>query len=519
MALSAAERKFMEAGRAAGYSDDELVAKVKERRNSGEGSPYKPTNYAAEADKLRSRAPEYEALMARGLSPEQAVDSVIHTDRVVAGRTPEQRRRDEDVYANDPLATMVLAGTLGAGAGSLVGGAARPILAGAANSATQTAVTGGDLEDIGKGALIGAAIPAAGRIAKGIGNRIRGSEGGQARALWEKHGGNVGPLDSGSGVEEIAGLEPSRANVGKASAIGARNIRRGLAEDFEQNVEAPYKAAREPVDYGRAGKEWTDVSSLIQTVGEVPEAIRPAIKRELKDLGAVMTDDGRVMMTHADLNAAKQRLQSLARYGLNTGAGTGNINDQSFKSLANAAKVLVDEGPYAEANDIYERGMNMHAVDRASIGLANEPAKLLKGRMTEDAKVAQILRSRGNDSEAAGAMAERADVPGFVSRHPELERQVDLPDLIRAKGKLEFGLNPDKLRNLNTKGENPTSLKKWKDLVGMNMDALRGRYLYAPAGGAQAVGGVAQSAETNQILAALAAQRELEKRRAEALGR
>jgi len=518
VALDELERQFYETAKREGMDDAEIASRIRARRERS-SSPYKPTNYAAEAAKLPSRAPEYEALMARGLSPEQAVDSVIHTDRVVAGRTPEQRSRDEDVYANDPLATMVLAGTLGMGAGALLGGAAHPILAGAANSATQTAVTGGSGNDIIESGAIGAFIPAAGAVLKKAGSAIRGSAGGQARALWEKHGGNVGPLDSGSGVEEIAGLEPSRANVGKASAIGARNIRRGMAEDFEKNVEAPYKAAREPVDYGQAGKEMTDVTSLIQTVGELPEALRPAIKRELQDLGAVMGEDGRVTMSQADLNVAKQRLQSLAKYGLNTGAGTGNIKDQSFKSLANAAKVLVDEGPYAEANDIYERGMNMQEVDRASLGLSTQPAKLLKGRMEENAKVAQILRNRNNDSEAAGAMAERADLPGFVSRHPELERQVDLPDLVRAKGKLEFGLNPDKLRNLNAKGENPTSLKRWKDLVGMNMDAFRGRYLYAPAGGAQAIGGVAQSAETNQILAALAAQRELEKRRAEALGR
>lgn len=582
MALSAAERKFMEAGRAAGYSDDELVAKVKERRNSGEGSPYKPTNYAAEAAKLPSRAGEYAALMARDkdMTPEQAVDSVIHTDRVVAGRTPEQRRRDEDVYANDPLATMVLAGVLGAGAGSLVGGATRPILAGAVNSATQTAVTGGDLEDIGKNALIGATIPAAGRVAKGIGNRIRGSEGGQARALWEKHGGNVGPLDSGSGVEEIAGLEPSRANVGRASIRGARNIRKGLTDQFEERTARPYREAISRVEAEPGGavpaaveaeattplpretnadvyhgdlagvrqriaerglpgidvvdtaaeqsarlpaaEQLRDASALRGKIAdrlydpETPRHIRGVLKTELDDLDAMRAPDGQVMVTEKWLDKTRRRLQQMADYGIPTGPGQGSIKDRAFKDIAKTARELVDEGPYGEANAIYSKGMRELGTDREAIGLKAKPGKNVA---VEDRRVAQILRNRNNDSEAAGAMSDPEAIAAFMERHPEFARQVDLPDLVRAKGKLEFGLDPGKTHNLIQMSEHPTVFKKYLDLIGHNLDAVTGRLLYRPAGGAQAIGGVAQSGEVNQILAALAAQRELEKRRAEALGR
>jgi len=512
MALSDSERAFIESGRQAGYSDDELVAKVKERRASA-APAYKLTDYAGEADKLPAQDNGYQAsldsLMARGLTTDQAIESLNHTEHLKT-RGAAGRAHDEDVIAHDPTAQAVLAGVLGFGAGALVGGAARPILSGMANAGTQTAVQGGSGRDILTSALVGGAIPA---VAKGA-NAVLNSKGGQARALWEKHGGNVGQFDSGSGVEEIAGMEPSRANVGRASAIGARNIRRGLETDFEKNVETPYKAAREPVDYGPAGKEMTDVTSLIQTVGELPEAIRPAIKRELQDLGAVMGEDGRVTMSQADLNTAKQRLQSLARYGLNTGGGTGNIKDKSFKALANSAKVLVDEGPYAQANDIYERGMNMQAVDRADLGLKKAPARLESGRATEDAKVAQILRNRNNDAEAAGAMAERADLPGFVARHPELERQVDLPDLVRAKGALEFGLGgkTDNLIQVAHRGLTHTAL----DIGRHNASAAAGRLGYAPA---REVSRYFGDESLNQLIAALQAQRQLEAQRAEALGR
>lgn len=533
MAWSDAERSFAAKARAEGYDDAEIVAHIKARRGRDSeqmsaNSPYKPTDYADEAAKLP--APQLTPGEAAGI-PQPRDDSGENAfTRFMHRALPETRRyRDAatggdapapgDPIAHDPTAQAVLAGVLGAGAGTLVGGAARPILSGAVNSATQTAVQGGDLEDIGKGALVGAAIPAAGRAAGAVARRIRGGEGGQARALWEKHGGNVGPLDSGSGVDEIAGMEPTRANVGKASAIGARNIRAGLADQMERDVSGPYREARQAVDYSPAAKEWADVSSLIQTVGELPEALRPAIKRELKDLGAVMAPDGRVMMTQADLNTARQRLSDLANYGLNSGPGTGVIKDQSFKALANAAKVLVDEGPYAQANDIYERGMNMHAVDRADLGLRKRPARLESGRATEDAKVAQILRNRSNDSEAAGAMAERADVPVFVARHPELERQADLPDLIRAKGKLQFGLDTGKTDNLIQKAEHIGALRHWLEVMGHNTSAAAGRLAYRPAGLGLTAEDILASPQMNQIIAAYQAQQQRDADRAAALVR
>lgn len=531
MALSESERAFMEAGRSAGYSDDELVAKVKERR--AKASPLKLTDYTKDpAPASPALGPSTPAnidatnratVSVRDDSGENPVTRFIHRaipeTRVHEDAAGRFAPAPDDPVAHDPLAQMVIANQLGWGAGKLAAPLGR-IVSGAANSATQTTALGGSPEDIAQSGVIGAAVPAAGMAMGKVARAVRNSAGGQARALWEKHGGNVGPLDSGSGVEEIAGVEPSRAGVGKASAIGARNIRQGLAEDVEKNVSAPYRAAREPVDYGRAGKEWTDVSSLIQTIGEAPEALRGTIKRELQDLGATMTPDGRVMMTQSALNDARQRLSELAKYGLNTGAGTGNIRDKSFKTLANAAKVLVDEGPYAQANDIYERGMNMHEADRASIGLKNAPAKMAAARAAEDARVAQVIRNVGNDSEAAGAMAERADVPGFVSRHPELERQVDLPNLVRAKDKLSFGLGGNATDNLIqvTKGHGIGGHAL--EVMRHNLNAAMGRLAYGPAGlglSAEQALTSSQMANVNPIIQAYLAAQKRDQERAAAL--
>ena len=533
MSLSDSERAFIEAGRAAGYSDDDLVAKVKERL-----SPYKPTDYAGEAAKLPRQSvdpAEAAAVMARAAgnqrqAPEPEIDGNVDSlgdwRTAIAGTSipgAPAANGPEEARGFMRFAAGQLAGTAGMGLARAagMGPTGSAIIGGAAGGAAPAAMAGAPASEVLKDAALGASIPAIGGIAGAAGRAIRGGEGGRARALWEKHGGNVGPLDSGSGVDEIAGMEPTRNNVGRASAVGARNIRSGMDAEFDREVGAPFRDAKNAVDYSPASSEMADVTSLVQTIGEVPKALRGRFRSELQDLGATMTEDGRVMMSQSSLNEARQRLESIAKYGLNSGPGTANLKDASFKTVANAAKVLVDEGPYAEANDIYHRGMNMRQADRASIGLATEPAKTLKGRTTEDARVAQIIRNRNADSEAAGAMAERADLPGFVARHPDLERQVDLPDLLRAKGRLEFGLDHTKTANLHGLEEAAGKgwLRKALTLAGDNSAAFAGRVAYRPAGIGIAADNILGSPEMNKILAAYAAQKEQERRRAEALGR
>ncbi len=525
--------KFAQAARDAGYSDDEIVAKIraqtappalnltdysKEPAPSATGlGPSTPANIHA------TREADVSVRDDSGANPvTQFIHRAIPETREYQTGNGNTVPAPDDPVAHDPLAQAVIANQLGWGAGKLLEPAGR-IISGAGNAATQTAATGGTPGDIVKGGIIGAAIPAAGMAMGKAARMVREGAGGQARALWEKHGGNVGPLDSGSGVAEVAGIEPSRAGVGKASAIGARNIRAGVEADFEANGSKPYAEMRQAVDYSRASKEVTDVTSLMDTITEAPKALRPAIRRELSDLGATVAPDGRIMMTHADLNEARRRLSDFAKYGLNTGPGTANIRDASFKSLANAAKVLVDEGPYAAANETYERAINMHKADRGALGLNTEPAKLATGRLKEDAKVAQLIRNVGNDSEAAGAMAERADLPGFVSRYPELERQVDLPNLIRAKEVLSFGrggATNNLIQATEGKGRGAGVLGRTKEAIRHSTGAVAGRYAYRPAGlglDAEEMLTSPQMANVNPILQAYLAAQQRDKERAAAL--
>ena len=540
MAMDDAERAYYAKAKAAGFPDDLIAERIRTRRE--ETSPYKPTDYAGEAAKLPRQSvdpAEAAAVMARAAgnqrqAPEPEVDGNVDSlgdwRTAIAGTSipgAPAANGPEEARGFMRFAAGQLAGTAGMGLARAagMGPTGSAIIGGAAGGAAPAAMAGAPASEVLKDAALGASIPAIGGIAGAAGRAIRGGEGGRARALWEKHGGNVGPLDSGSGVDEIAGMEPTRANVGRASQRGAENIREALSGDFEKNTAAPYRAAREAVDYGPGGRELVDVSSLRGSVADelyaerTPQAVRPYLARELDQLDAMRSPDGRVIMTQSRLNELKQRLQDQANYGINTGAGAGSLKDQSFKSIANAAKVLVDEGPYAESNAGYAAGMSRQAEDRAALGLRKRPAASEAGRATEDAKVAQILRNRNNNAEAAGAMAERADIPGFVARHPELERQVDLPDLVRAKGKLQFGLDGSPTENLIEAARHRGVTGRALELARHNAAALAGRVAYRPAGIGIAADNILGSSEMNQILAAYAAQKEQERQRAEALGR
>ncbi len=577
MALTDSERAFLESGRAAGYSDDELVAKVKERRSASSPS-YKLTDYEGEAAKLPSRVPEYQrdadALAARGLSADQIAESMTNTGHLGGTRSRQDIERADN--PTDWMTTGILTGTLGAGAGALAAPLGR-IAAGAANAGAQTATGGGDLRDIGTSALIGAAIPAAGMAARKIGNAITESRGGQARQLFEKHGGNVGPLDRGSGIPEIDGMEPTRANLGRTGIIAAKNIRQGLADDFETRTGAPYRAARaaveeappvpeavndfEPtrqtpresmrsvveddlggsrargtsdlriVDAGRVpADKLRDISPLRGAIADqlyaesTPTSVRPFLRQELDRLDDLRSQDGRVMITERRLNDMRQRLQGMADYGINTGAGAGNLRDRSFKAIAAAAKGLVDEGPYAEPNAMYSEGMGRLKEDRAALGLKKSPSKSAAGVDVEDRRVGQVLRNLGNDSEAAGAMADPEAIAAFVERHPELARQVDLPSLLRAKEALSLhgpsggGALDNLIQMTGRAGHGVTG--KAIDALKHNASAINGRLLYQPGRAASAAGGaVAESDTLNQLIAAYQAQKQREQERAQALGR
>ena len=497
-------RKFAQSARDAGYSDDEIVAKIREHQTPS----YKLTDYAGEAAKLPAPAPS-------GPEPvddsgDNAVSRFIHRAipetrmfKDAAGRTVPA---PDDPIAHDPLAQMVIANQLGWGAGKLLAPAGR-IISGGGNAATQTAAMGGTPEDIVKGGVIGAAIPAAGMAMGKAARMVREGAGGQARALWEKHGGNVGPLDSGSGVSEIAGIEPSRAGVGEAGAIGAKNIRAGLKQDFEAQTGKPYREMTEKVDYSPAARELVDVSSLRGTIADrlysekTPRSVRGWLRTELDSLDAMRSPDGRVMVPQSRLNEMRQRLSKEADYGINTGAGTANIKDQSIKDIANAAKVLVDEGPYAEPNALYARGMERQATDRAALGLKDTPAWKMSGRAAEDARVSRVLRSAGNDSEAAGDLAARTDIPGLIERHPDLARQVDLPALVRAKDRLSFGLEGGATDNLIQAASKHGIGGKAVELIRHNLDAAAGRLAYRPAGLGLVGENVLTSPEMAQITA------------------
>jgi hypothetical protein len=287
------------------------------------------------------------------------------------------------------------------------------------------------------------------------------------------------------------------------------------------------------VDAGRIPAErMRDISPLRGAIADqlyaesTPTSVRPFLASELDRLDSLRGEDGRVMVTEKRLNDMRQRLQGMADYGVNTGAGTGSLKDRSFKAVAAAAKELTDQGPYAEPNAIYAKGMQGLGEDRASLGLKRRPAQLESGVAAEDRKLAQILGNLGNDSEAAGRMTAdvKAALPAFLERHPELAKQVDLPNLLRAKDALGFqmpgeGGALDNLLQATGRGKHGV-VGKAIDALKHNASAINGRVLYTPGKALGAAGGALADSDTiNQIIAAYQAQKQRDEQRAQTLGR
>jgi len=227
------------------------------------------------------------------------------------------------------------------------------------------------------------------------------------------------------------------------------------------------------------------------------------------------------MVTEASLDKMRQRLNDDARYGVPVGGpGTGNLRVKALRDIAATAQDLVNEGPYAEANSIYRKGMTELERDR---GLMSQKAPKEGGRPPNpsEKQIAQWIRSRGADSEAAGSMYQPGSHDAFLERHPELSRQLDLPDLLRAKDKLQFSLGSggtDNLIQATARGGGGMT-HKLIDIALHNANAAAGRLAYRPAQGLESAAASLQDPMLQKLMAALAAQRQLEEERAQALGR
>jgi hypothetical protein len=506
-----------------GYSDDDIVAKLKEVRSSTPAVSDSKWHGDIDVGDIKT-GQDYKDYLAAGNKPPEGYQFKL----------PSEEARDFAKF----------------GAGSV----------------------GGELA----GMAIGKGIGALGRL-------IKGSEGAAARDLTEAHGGTVGVRTPQSGIPETEGITPSRNALGAVSRSSAQKIREELAAQFETNYGAPSRAARNMVEteppaapprppgpwrsplpdeaadtggvpvrsmsneptaitqnkwagpegeqkmnqmrseyasrrpspmpppvntetqrvsihsamapreippqvpVGAPADQLRDITPLRSKIAELaysdrtPTHVVPHLKAELDRLDALRAPDGRVFTTERSLNDIRGRYQDLADYGVPGGPGTGSTRDRAFKEIAATARSLVDEGPYAKPNQIYSEGMGEMRTDRQLLGLKAKPGKSVTA---EDKAVALALRSAGNDAEAAGSRLAPGALQQFRLRHPELGRQIDAPDLLRAKDTLSFGLggghSMDNLIQATAAGKRSLGHKAI-DLGLSNLQAANGRLLYKPA--------------------------------------
>jgi len=583
--------KLAELMRANGYSDEDIVSKLKEVRSAAPGYVKPPAFGKDEPTGGPLTVPSY------------SLESFLKHPQGQDWTNPMGDGNAQEVM------NTITGQALGGVAGKAVGGLARSIPwvaksvlgrigAGAAEGAAFSGASGGDPIT---GAAFGGGAQTVGEALGAMGRGIQNSKGGQARALTEQHGGSVGPLTAQSGIPETEGMAPTRQNVGKISRVAAKNIREELAAQFEGKYGAPSRAARNAVETadtggipqevtpektvvgpnkfaGQAGQDellrrraalanlrpappplpdesqtqrifvhqamrpqsplprpegmgfdetqprvpipsavadraqayargptpvppapprpaapmapadqLRDVTPLRGKVADLlysdrtPTHIRPYLRAELDRLDEMRLPNGHVAMTERQLNDVRGRFQDMADYGIPGGPGQGSTRDRAFKDIAATAREMVNQGPYKEANSIYHQGMNELRTDRQLLGLKGEPGANVAA---EDRAVALALRSAGNDSEAAGSRLAPGALDQFGARHPELSRQLAMPDLIRAKETLQFGLGGNGTENLiqATARAGHGATRHAIEIAAHNAQAAAGRLAYGPAG-------------------------------------
>lgn len=475
----------------AGLSDAEIKAAVAKRK-AAMPPAYKPTQYAAPENKAGPYTAEQQAADQRlAADPLAEGDAIMEDPRWqhLTHNTPadnQERERQQQARGfarfavGQAVGPLVSGGLRAAGAGPALSN----ISAGMASGALPTAMAGGTPEEIVKDAAVGAALPAVGAAVTGLGKAVLGSRGAEARQLIESRGGNVGVRDSGSGLPEFEGKgKITDATIGDASREAAKKL---LAENdrrFDVEGRQPYRAAVAEVDQGQ-GKNLVSVIPLRRAM--IQMATDPStdpgtanfLKSQVADMDAQFPlDNGRQYAPESWVNGKTSMLWDRARPGLPSGAGS--VQDAKIGQVATVGQKLREAGPYADANKKYAEAKNASGDFREALGLKRKPSA---DENIDERRAANVLARRGQTTTTAGIQQGDKRLQELLDANPELARVADVPELLKAKADLQFGL-----------GEHGGFLKRLTHLstlgVGLqNVDPIAGRLLYTPARGAVPVG-------------------------------
>lgn len=319
-------------------------------------------------------------------------------------------------------------------------------------AALQSAVHGDEPKQIAKnageatlgGVGLGTGLGLLGRA----GTAVMGSRGGQARQFIEQHGGEVSPLSSGKGkpYEQMDVSGTTDADIGAQAASSAEKGL-GMLNQEKKGVLRSLGGTMSRINASPEGQQPRDVSSLIPQIqdalGEID--IASATEGDLQGAMAKIAakqkpgfnpDTDPYMLSEADLNKLRRRLDRSARTGTSNDAALGPL-----KNAANEARSMVDEGPYKDANARYAKESNSFRESRRLLGISERPRTPGEPKTAVD-KVANLITRRGQNTVTAGK--QEGDLAAFEQKHPEIGAELAKPGLLRKKADISFHVLPQR---------------------------------------------------------------------------
>lgn len=374
----------------------------------------------------------------------------------------------------NPVAQAARA-TLGAG---ITGGAA---------AGAESFARGDDPVEIareaGRGAAGGTLIGAPASVFSGL-------LGAGARAVLNSKGAKAREYLSERG-QPLTAPDTSDAAIGAAAQRADEAVKSRLQAYKGEVASGPYTEAIDAIPENLANQAVNVTPiyrELAQAAGD-PANLQVADK--LNTLVKMLGD--RPIMTQQELNGLRQSLSRVAGVGETTSARSAPLR-RAYESV----KALVDQGPYAEANQRFAGGMRDFGESLDMVGLRSttSPDEPIAGNFRVKAQRA------GQNTVTAGGDTESLNIEGFKAKHPELANAIDEPEIIRKQGDLGFHLGPQGHGGLIDRLASSLPLPAmaaayamghgWKGAAAAalmaayeNRSPLAGRVLYGPAQNAQ----------------------------------
>ncbi len=451
------------------------------------------------------------------------------------------------------LGDSALGRVVGASGGGYAGGAAGSAVADMVGGNTE-GMEGRANQSGMLGALLAGVPAAVGETARGAGNAIVNSKGGQARQLIESARGKVGVLSSGESGPfgkggRLEGRKPTDADIGAAARESAGNILNRI-KDTHAAEAAPATAELNRLD-AVFPEQMVDASGLADQVAQLARHSRlsPAQQSTVKlwedRLQRWVVNDPKtgkyagIYMPAGELNALKGLMQDATNVGA---LGAASVPTEMQRGAPALAKTLVDSTDYgppnAQAHDAHVRAEAQRRLLRLpdqEMGGANTPEGLPRSEVEH---VTNLMARQGQNTVTAGgqnaSVAEDA-VPGAPARaslqqlaeqFPQHAQDVRMPQVLQAKGDLDFTLlgKGDKggliaraksagpaLASIAAAGAGGAAghpllgaLLGAGGLAAMNAEPIAGRLLYTPARAARAAGGALSDAARSGVPGALA---------------